>query len=333
MEMLKFNEQAQIDSVNGALALRGKINEIVDGICKEGYTNICWLGIGGTWASSMQATVYMKEMSAIETWAENAAEYLTTGNKRIGKGTIVITSSVTGSTIEVVQAVKKAQDAGAKVLGFIDIDTTELAKMVDYEIAYSANEQLKFFMVADRFMFNNGEFADYERMYEEFEKYLAVALVEVEKKADDFGKEFAKKHWNDELHYFVGAGNQWGATYSYAMCYWEEQLWIKTKSITAPEFFHGMFEIVTRDTPVTIFVGEDAQRSLSERVVNFIPRICKNYTVIDTKDYELKGISPKFRSHISHLVMHAVNNRIDAHMEEETCHPMEIRRYYRKLNY
>ena len=56
----------------------------------------------------------MKEMSAIETWAENAAEYLTTGNKRIGKGTIVITSSVTGSTIEVVQAVKKAQDAGAK---------------------------------------------------------------------------------------------------------------------------------------------------------------------------------------------------------------------------
>ena len=333
MEMLKFNEQAQIDSVNGALALRGKINEIVDGICKEGYTNICWLGIGGTWASSMQATVHMKEMSAIETWAENAAEYLTTGNKRIGKGTIVITSSVTGSTIEVVQAVKKAQDDGAKVLGFIDIDTTELAKMVDYEIAYSANEQLKFFMVADRFMFNNGEFADYERMYEEFEKYLAVALVEVEKKADDFGKEFAKKHWNDELHYFVGAGNQWGATYSYAMCYWEEQLWIKTKSITAPEFFHGMFEIVTRDTPVTIFVGEDAQRSLSERVVNFIPRICKNYTVIDTKDYELKGISPKFRSHISHLVMHAVNNRIDAHMEEETCHPMEIRRYYRKLNY
>ena len=46
-----------------------------------------------------------------------------------------------------------------------------------------------------------------------------------------------------------------------------------------------------------------------------------------------RGISPKFRSHISHLVMHAVNNRIDAHMEEETCHPMEIRRYYRKLNY
>ena len=33
--MLKFDEQKQIDSVKGALALRGKIEEIVDQICKE----------------------------------------------------------------------------------------------------------------------------------------------------------------------------------------------------------------------------------------------------------------------------------------------------------
>ena len=50
------------------------------------------------------------------------------------------------------------------------------------------------------------------------------------------------------------------------MCYWEEQHWIRTKSIHSAEFFHGMLEIVDRDTPVTVFVGEDAQRSLSERV-------------------------------------------------------------------
>lgn len=57
--------------------------------------------------SAMQATVHMKEMSAIETWAENAAEYLTTGNKRITKDTVVIISSVTGNTKEVVDANQK----------------------------------------------------------------------------------------------------------------------------------------------------------------------------------------------------------------------------------
>ena len=331
--MIKFNEQAKIDSVNGALALRPRINEIVDEICKNGYSNICWLGIGGTWASSMQASVHMKEFSEIETWAENAAEYLTTGNKRITKDTVVVISSVTGNTKEVVDAVKKVKEIGARVIGFVDIEKAELLDLADYKISYPMNEQLKFFMVADRFMYNAGEMPEYDEMYAEYDAHLAQALVDVEKKADSFAQEFAKKHWNDEMHYFVGAGNQWGATYSYAMCYWEEQLWLKTKSITAPEFFHGMFEIVTKETPVTIFVGEDSQRPLSERVVNFIPRICANYTVIDSKDYELKGISEKYRKHLSHHVMHAVNNRIDVHMEIETRHPMEIRRYYRRLEY
>ena len=205
--LLKFNEEWARSSVNGALAIRKDINRIVDEICAQGYRNICWLGIGGTWASGMQAAVHMKEQSEIETWAENASEYNTTGNKRVGEGTVVITSSVTGSTVEVVEAVKRMQAAGARVIGFIDIDTTELAKLVDYEIAYPVNEQLKFFMVADRFMQNNGEFSDCDAMYAEFEAHLAQALIDVEKKADAFGQEFAKKHCNDPIHYFVGSGN------------------------------------------------------------------------------------------------------------------------------
>ena len=289
--MLKFNEQKQIESVNGALALRNQINELIDGICKEGYKNICWLGIGGTYASCLQAEVHMKEKSELSFFVENAAEYLTTGNKKVGEGTIVIISSVTGTTSEIVDGVKKAQKSGARVIGFIDVATAELAKLVDYVITYPANEQLKFYMVADRFMYNAGEFPEYEDLYKELDQYLATALVEVEKEADAFGEEFANRHKDDKIHYFVGAGNQYGATYSYAMCYWEEQHWIRTKSIHSAEFFHGMLEIIDKDTPVTVFIGEDSQRSLSERVANFLPRICGKYNIIDTKKFELKGIS------------------------------------------
>ena len=177
------------------------------------------------------------------------------------------------------------------------------------------------------------EFPEYDRYYKELDENLAVDLVEVEKAADAFGEAFAKKHCNDSIHYFVGAGNQYGSTYSYAMCYWEEQHWIRTKSIHSAEFFHGMLEIIDKDTPVTVFIGEDSQRSLSERVANFLPRICGKYNIIDTKKFELKGISPEYRGYISHLVMHAVTQRIDAHMEKVNCHPMEIRRYYRCLDY
>ena len=286
-----------------------------------------------TYASCLQAEVHMKERSTLEFFVENAAEYLTTGNRRVGEGTVVVISSVTGSTIEMVDAVKKAQADGARVLGFIDVETTELAKRMDWEIAYPANEQLKFFMVADRLMFRHGEFPEYEEYYAQLDAHLAVDLAEVEKAADAFGLAFAQKHHDDKLHYFVGAGNQYGSTYSYAMCYWEEQHWIRTKSIHSSEFFHGMLEIVDRDTPVTVFVGEDSQRPLSERVVRFLPRVCANYTVIDSRDYALPGIDERFRGNLSHLVTHAVTQRIDAHIEAINRHPMEIRRYYRRLDY
>lgn len=331
--MLKFDEQKQIDSVNGALALRDDIEAIVDKLYKEGIKNICWMGIGGTYASCLQAEVHMRERTDLDVFAENAAEYIVTGNRKIGKGTVVILSSVTGSTIEVVEGIKKAQAAGAVAFGFIDKADTELAKMVDYEIAYPANEQLKFFMVADRFMYLNGEFPEYDTYYKQLDENLAVDLVEVEKAADAFGEEFAKKHCEDQLHYFVGAGNQYGSTYSYAMCYWEEQHWIRTKSIHSAEFFHGTLEVIDKNTPVTVFVGEDSQRPLSERVVRFLPKVCANYTVIDSKDYDLPGISPEFRGNLSHLVTHAVTQRIDAHIEKINCHPVDIRRYYRQFDY
>lgn len=337
--MLKFDEQKQIDSVNGALALRPEIEKIVDEIQNRGFDGIYFVGIGGTWASGMQVEVYMRGRSSLPVYVENAAEFLTTGNKRFTDKSILIFSSVTGSTEEMMKAVEKAREIGAKVFGFVDKADAPIVELCDWCISYPMNEQLKFYMVANRFMYNNGEFPEYDRYNKEMEENLAVALVEVEKKADVWAEKFAKEKYEyfkehpDMPHYFVGAGNQWGATYSYAMCYWEEQLWIRTKSISCAEFFHGMLEIIEAETPVTVFIGEDEQRPLGERVAKFLPRICKNYTIIDTKDYELKGISPEFRGSISHLVMHGVNNRVDAHLEQEFRHPMEIRRYYRQFEY
>ena len=331
--MVKFDEQKQIDRVRGALALRHELEPIVDAIWQKGLKNLCWLGIGGTWASCLQAVCHMKERSDLELFATNAAEYCATGDRRIGAGTCVVISSVTGTTTEIVDAVNKARAAGAEVIGFIDKADAELAHTVDHCITYPQNEQLKFFMVADRFLYNEGQCPEYEAMYAQFDKYLPEALVEVEKQADAFGEAYARAHMNDALHYFVGAGAIYGATYSYAMCYWEEMHWIRTKSIHAAEFFHGMLEIVDKDTPVTLFVGEDSQRELALRVARFLPKVCENYTVIDSRDYTLDGIDEAYRGAISHLVVHGVTNRIDAHLEALTGHDMNLRRYYRKMEY
>lgn len=72
--MLKFDEQKQLDSVNGALKLRGTVEAIVDRIVQEGYTDLFFVGVGGTYASGMQVVTYMAGNSEISAYAENAAE-------------------------------------------------------------------------------------------------------------------------------------------------------------------------------------------------------------------------------------------------------------------
>ena len=73
--MLKFQEESLRQSVNGALALRHQINPFLDAIFEKGIANVCFLGIGGTYASAMQTVSHMKEFTSMEVFAENAAEY------------------------------------------------------------------------------------------------------------------------------------------------------------------------------------------------------------------------------------------------------------------
>lgn len=336
-----FDEAGDLKSVNGALALRDEIETILDKIWDDGFDNLFFIGIGGTYASSMQVEVYMRGVSTLPVYVENAAEFLTTGNKRLTANSVVVLSSVSGNTKEMVELVDAVHQIGARVFSFIDTPGTVLAQpdKQDYLVVYPKNEQLKFYMVANYLMYKNGEFPQYNEYNATMEAHLANALVQVEKAADAWAYDFAKRKTEflrshpDLPHYFIGSGNQWGATYSYAMCYWEEQMWIRTKSITCQEFFHGMQEIIVWDTPVTLFIGEDAQRPLAERVAAFLPQVCANYTIIDTAEFALEGIDPAHRGSISHLVMHAVNNRVDAYMELFLRHPLSIRRYYRQFEY
>ena len=336
-----FNEQEAIDSVKVALALRPHIEKIIDQIWDEGFDGIYFMGIGGTWASGMQAEVYMRGKSSLPVFVENAAEFMTTGNKKFTNKSVVIYSSDSGNTKEMVQLVDHVHEIGARVFAFIDTPGSTLTQpgKSEHLIVYPVNEQLKFFMVCNYLMYKNGEFPEYERYNKEMEAHLAKGLAEVEKSSDEWAYNYAKEQFEffvahpDLPHYFVGSGTQYGATYSYAMCYWEEQMWIRTKSISCPEFFHGMQVILVWDTPVTLFMNEDEQRPLAERVARFLPKVNSNYTIIDSKEFPMEGISPEFRGSISHLVLHGVNNRVDAYMELFLRHPLSIRRYYRQFDY
>ena len=89
-----------------------------------------------------------------------------------------------------VDAVKQIKAAGATILGFIDRAEADLASLVTHCISYPENEQLKFFMVADRLMYLKGEFPEYEEFYSEMDQHFAEDIANIEEGADKFAQEF-----------------------------------------------------------------------------------------------------------------------------------------------
>ena len=62
------------------------------------------------------------------------------------------------------------------------------------------------------------------------------------------------------------------------MCIMEEMQWMRTRPISAANFFHGTLEVIERDIPVILIKGEDKTRPEMDRVEKFVNTISANVT-------------------------------------------------------
>lgn len=330
--MLKFNRESFIEKEKAALKIIPQVEKVVDAVCQKGYSNIFFMGIGGTVTYAWQMEEIVKSTSTLKLFVENAADFLAMGNKNFNKDSILVIESASGDTKEIVELVEYAHTQGVKVMGFIEKLESPLAKAVDYLITNDGGGYYYWYAVTMRFMYNDKQFTEYDAFMAELSKMPAL-LADVQEQNDEKAEAYAEKHKDDYLQYLIGAGNLWGGTYSYAMCIMEEMQWMRTKSISAADFFHGTLEVIERDDTVILFKGEDNSRKMIDRAENFLNTICANVIVFDTKDFPLEGISESYRGLLSPIVMNAACRRISVHLENKRRHPLEIRRYYRRLNY
>ena len=337
--MLKFEQDTFLEYVGKeVIAKRGEIEKIADVISEKGFKNIFLIGSGGTIALMYPFEYIFKSNSTMEVHAEIAAEILVMNNRHLSKDSVCIFASASGTTKETVAAAQFCKAKGAATIGLVAAEGTPLAEIVDYcfSTGHEKHSFDTFFMYLQlltfRFIHNNDEFPQYEQFAKEI-ALLPQGIVNALESFDSRAEQFAIKHKDTGYHMLVGAGNLWGNTYSYAMCVLEECQWIKAKSIHAAEFFHGTLELVEEDTSVILFMGEDETRPLVERVERFAEKITKELFILDTKDYLLEGISEEFRKHFAVNLNWALTGRISVYLERERNHPLEIRRYYRKMEY
>ena len=162
---------------------------------------------------------------------------------------------------------------------------------------------------------------------------LPELLPAVKEAAEERAERFARVFGEEEFFITTGAGICWGEAYSYACCIFEEMQWIKAHPSHAGEFFHGTFEILTGQTPLLILQGEDRTRSLLDRVITFARKFTNKVELIDTRDYELRGVPEDLRGYLSPLVISAVLSRYSDHLSGFRKHPLSTRRYMFKIDY
>lgn len=331
--MLDFDEKKIFgDNMNG-INLIPKAEEIVDQICEKGYSNIFYIGIGGTVLYEGQMMHIIKQLGGtVPFYLENAADFCLEGNPFMNKDSVVVIESVSGDTKEIVEALEKAHEIGARIVGYVENEDSILSKMCDYRINTTSAAYYFWYTVTLRFLKNAGQFDAYDKFFAEIVK-LPENIVQVYKDADADAQAYAEKYCDEPITYLIGSGNLEDWATCHGMCIMEEMQWMRTRPVSAANFFHGTLEVIERDIPVILIKGEDKTRPEMERVEKFVNRISAKVIVFDTKKFKLDGISDEFRWILAPIVMRSAFQRVNIHLQSCRKHPLEIRRYYRRLNY
>lgn len=332
--MINFDEKKIIENGDIIYSQREKIEGIADKICQRGFDLLLFTSSGGSQAMLDPFAFYIRQMSSLAVENILSAELMLGCCNRISDKTVAFLTSKSGDTAETVAAAKWLKERGVYLVAAVGKADSTLESICDDTIVYGEGrpQELIFYLLIGRILHNNGAFDKYPQFADEL-KGLAYALAQVRKQADEKCRKYAMDYCKEPYNIWVGSGDLWPTAYSYSMCVLEESQWIRTKSVSSPEFFHGTLELLEDDVCTTVLLTEGPTRELDERVKNFAMKHTKKLTCFDCKDYELPGISSEFRSLLSPVVMAAVLQRISKNIEQITGHSLDIRRYYRKETY
>ena len=324
--MLKFNEQEYRTSMKLICEARPKAERVADELSNKGYKNIFFTAVGGSLAPMMAIGEMAKQTTTLPVFVEQAAELLIRGHKSLSKDSIVV---------EIAQWCK---EQGITVVCLTKNSESPLAECSNYLIPMRHENGVEYeYMLLYWFFFrllkNNGDFEEYNEFAAQLEK-LPENLIKAKAKFEPVAAEIAKKYYKEPYMMWIGGGETWGETYLFSMCLLEEMQWLRTKSVTSAEFFHGTLELVEEDVCVFLVKGEGKCREIDNRVERFVKQYTNKFTVIDTKEYELEGIDDKFRWILSPTIASTLLvDRLAFHFEDNTGHSLDIRRYYRQFAY
>lgn len=308
---------------------------------RENVTDIFFVACGGSYANMLpNQYIVEREAQAIIGNALNAAEFKARAPKRLGKNSVVIACSHSGTTPETVEAVKIARAAGALTISL----THDLGSPLDQESEFTVSyvhapmtmSPVHSAAVLQRLTFGILKVREGNTKADDFDKGLAAFPALAEKLVADYCDkvaEFAESHKREAIIYTMASGANFGQAYSFAICLLQEMQWVHSAAIHAGEYFHGPFEITDFDVPFLQLMGLGPSRSMDERALAFAKKYSERVTVLDAKDLGVTSLPESVSEYLAPLVFSPVLRAYADKLSEAKGHPLTVRRYMWKMEY
>jgi fructoselysine-6-P-deglycase FrlB-like protein len=326
---LKPIDADTVDKLRATIAERDAIASVVSGVVSAGLRNVYLVGAGGSIICSYPAHYLLQRKAAFPAFQLQSDELNCSTPALMGKGSLVVLASYTGTTKETVAAAKTARATGATVIAAAKAGSP-LAEAVD--ASFSGKSDLFELLVAYALLEATGADLDATALSSALEA-LPDAVRHAVEQADDRLADIALQFKDEPITYVLGSGPSYGWAYGFAMCFLQEMQWKHAVAFNSGEFFQGAFEMVDDDTAVLLWLGEDASRPMGERAKAFLDTYCKKARYVDAAELELPGVPAALRPDLSPIVVAALANRLAQHYEAVRGHDLETRRYMFKVDY
>ena len=347
IELMHFDEDAYLANGKRLVELGKQMSAFADDVAEEGFDAVFLLGVGGTWDELMQLEYLMKKFGDrdLEVYLIHAAEWNAVGHKRMTDRSVVLTASESGTTPEVLEAVKKMREMGVRVYAMTKKEgpigqVVGADHCVEMASAHGASGCEGSYYLADcfglRLLYHRGCFPRFDDFIAQTEGIWS-SLLDIRKRFEPRAEKIARAYALAPYTMFIGSGALWGETILFSMCVLEEMQWKRTRYVTSADFFHGTLELVEPGVPVILFKGEDEFRAHDNRVEAFLRSGVtgdQDYVIVDTAEFATPGLDDEFRVIVSPWILSSIiTDRLAAYYELVTKHNLDYRRYYHQFDY
>jgi fructoselysine-6-P-deglycase FrlB-like protein len=312
------------------------LDACVAGLDPTRFANLFLVGCGGSLFTFAPLRCLL-DRSPVPVFAFNSDELVLRRPALLGPASLIIVSSTRGATRETAKAAHLAQAAGAAVIGVTQDPDSIVAAACEHVLLHQGVEakqvvlaQLGWSLLRAWSAVSDDEFGRAMTALRQSPRAFAEAHREWDEQLGDLARQLHA----EPVIYVLGSGPLEGAAQTLAMCYLQEMQTLHAVAISAGEFLHGPFEVITGEVPVILLKGDDVTRPMADRAERFLRQYTRKLWVLDAAELRLSSIDTTARPLIGDLVLGStVLNRIAEHFASYTGRPLTDRRYMWKVDY